>query len=469
MKLLSRFRFSLPLLAVCLGAILNSSTVAFAEDPAGEWVGKLSTGLSVRIRVVQDGNRYRASWINASGNASPLEQFTSDGVRFSFGASQQGLRFEGQWDAIKQTWSGKLVFQGQHPLELKRAPMVDASRRRPMEDAIRAAPRPYSEEAVGFANASAGIRLAGTLILPRGPGPFPAVVLISGSGMNRRDQDVAGHKVFMVWADALARRGVAVLRYDKRGVGQSTGNYADATTSDFASDAAAAVRHLRTIKAIDRRSIGLVGHSEGGVIAPMVALNDPGVGFIATVAGPAVRGDLLFVEQAAQTARAAGAPESYIVRRKLFDAKVYASIVAAPNLDAARKAVRIIADEAVAKGIIEPSDARDLPESKASAWMREFLARDPAAILRKLKVPILAVYGARDVQVVADQNVPAARDALKNNRHAAVVEVGGTNHLLQRATSGSPSEYGEIEETIAPAALTLLTDWVVKQVERRAN
>ena len=234
----------------------------------------------------------------------------------------------------KRRSGSNLTFQQVYPLVLKRATAEDlapAVHKRPQEDAIHAGPAPYVQREVLFHNFAAHNQIAGTLSLPNGEGPFPAVVLVSGTGQNTGDEDVSGHKVFLVLADTLNRSGFAVVRYDKRGVGGSSGDYDAATTADFASDAEAAVAWLKTQAEIDRRRIGVLGHSEGGIIAPAVAASDKSVAFVVMIAGPCIRGDRLFVLQSAMTAKAYGAPDNYIARRKVFDQQLYSAILSAPS------------------------------------------------------------------------------------------------------------------------------------------
>lgn len=246
---------------------------------------------------------------------------------------------------------------------------------------------------VHFNNFAAHDQLAGTLSLPNGAGPFPAVVLVSGTGHNTRDEDVRGHKVFLVLADALNRQGFAVLRYDKRGVGGSSGDYDAATTADFASDAGAAVAWLKTQAEIDGSRIGVLGHSEGGIIAPAVAATDKGVAFVVMIAGPCLRGDRLFVLQSAMTAKAYGAPDDYIARRKVFDQQLYRAILSAPSESAALDRAKALVAQGVADKLIDANEAESLPDDDTRPWERYFLAYDPAPTLARLTVPVLVLNG----------------------------------------------------------------------------
>lgn len=436
---------------------------AFTQEVAGDWVGQLNGGFTVRIHLERNAIGYSGHLTNPSGNETGLDQVTSEGKHLHFAVNKLNLSYDGVWNETEKSWNGSLSFQQVYPLILKRATASDLAphdHKRPQEAEIVAKPRPYAETEVRIDNAAGHNQLAGTMSVPNGKGPFPAVVLISGTGHNTRDEDVWGHKVFVVLADAFSRSGIAVLRYDKRGVGGSTGDYDAATTVDFTSDAAAAVTWLKAQPAIDGHRVGVLGHSEGGIIAPAVAAKDRSVAFVVMIAGPAIRGDKLFVLQSTMTAKTYGAPEDYIARRKVFDQTLYDAIVSAPSDAVALDHAKSIVAQGVAEKIVDQNEAETLPREDARPWERYFLAYDPAPTLAMLTVPVLALNGSLDVQVPAKEDLAAARVALKNDRNATVVELPGMNHLLQDAKTGSPSEYNEIEETMSPVALQMIVDWV---------
>lgn len=450
--------------------ILAAGAPAWAEEATGNWTGSLPSGFKVRLRIDKTATGYAGVLINPSNMETTLDSVASDGTALSFAVEKLSLRYDAAWDETGKGWRGDLVFQGSHPLLLQRAApgsMAPRVRKRPQEDAIASGPRPYVERDVVFRNGTTGIDLAGMLSLPEGAGPFPAVVLVSGTGPNTRDEEVDGHKVFTVLADALVRRGLAVLRYDKRGVGGSGGAYRGATTADFATDAAAAVRFLIAYPEIDPLRVGVLGHSEGGVIAPMVAASAPTVAFIVMMAAPAIRGDKLFVAQSAKVARLYGAPEAYVAGRQGLDRELYAAVIAAPTAEAARAEAQAILARGVESKLVDASEADSLAKSITSPWQRYFLAHDPEPVLRGLKVPVLAVYGGLDAQVPAADNALIAREALKDVQGATVVEIPGHNHLLQRADTGSPQEYADIDETVSPNALELMASWIVDRVRTR--
>lgn len=336
------------------------------------------------------------------------------------------------------------------------------------------APFPYAVELVEFANASAAnVKLAGTLTIPEGPGPHPAVVLITGSGPQDRDETIFGHKPFAVLADHLSRRGVAVLRYDDRGVAGSTGDLPTATMEDFSTDAWAAVEFLRTRGEIDPKRIGLIGHSEGGVVGPAVAAAHPKqIAFVVMLAGTGVPGQQIIAHQLGLIMKVGGASDEIIARERGYAERMHAAVLASPP-GQARAALEPILkewyeglDPSERKGIGEFEQAlTDRATPLDTPWMRHFLAYDPAPTLTKLKMPVLAINGELDLQVDPDQNLPPIEKALKKNERAELVRLPGLNHLFQPATTGSPNEYGTIETTLDPAMLDQVTSWVREQAK----
>jgi pimeloyl-ACP methyl ester carboxylesterase len=443
-----------------------SAGSASAEEAAGDWAGLLAGQLHLIVHVTKDaGGQYGATLESPDQGKFVLraDKVAADAAHFSFAIDKIGGSFVGTWNADKNSWVGTWT-QGQTlPLILSRMTSRAAAlapAKRPQEEAIAAGPRPYRQEAVSIDIAAAGIKLAGTLSTPNGAGPFPAVVLICGSGPQTRDEEVMGHKIFLVLADALNRRGVAVLRYDKRGVGESTGNYATATLSDFAADAESALRFLRSRPEIAADRVGLVGHSEGGAVAPMIAVRNPSVRFVVLMAAPGMRIGQLLRLQTAKIAKASGTSDADIASKLAFYDKVFVDLANAKGEQALAIAKADIA-QAVANKIIPAASADAFATMITSPWAREAFAYDPVPALRQLKTPVLALNGSLDLQVPADENLGPIKAALKDNLRASVVELPSLNHLFQTAKLGTPAEYGEIEETLAPAALTMIVDWVV--------
>lgn len=309
------------------------------------------------------------------------------------------------------------------------------------------APFPYAIEEVAFENVEDGVHLEGTLTIPAGEGPHPVALLISGSGPQDRDETMMGHKPFWVLADHLSRKGIAVLRVDDRGVGGSTGSVSESTGADFAADAAAGLAMLRKHPRIDPDRVGVIGHSEGGVIGPRVASMDSKVAFVVMMAGTGVPGDEVVREQAVELVRASGATDAQLAAVRAQQDATIDAVLAAKTVDEARAAV--------------PAQA----VASISPWFLDFVRYDPAPALRAVQCPVLVLQGDLDLQVLPDQNLPAIRDALEGNHRVNIVRFPGLNHLFQTAKTGLPSEYASIEQTIAPEVLDTISDWLNEVVE----
>jgi fermentation-respiration switch protein FrsA (DUF1100 family) len=332
-------------------------------------------------------------------------------------------------------------------------------------------PFPYRQVDVTYANAADGVTLAGTLTLPDGGGPFPAALLITGSGPQDRDESVFQHRPFLVIADHLTRAGVAVLRVDDRGVGGSGAGSAPATTADFAGDVRAGVAFLRARPEIAPRRIGLIGHSEGGIIAPMVASADEAVAFVVLLAGTGLVGEQILYLQGELIGRASGLSEEMIAANRRTQQRLFAIVkdddLAPPE---ARKRMTAVlkADENLpagkeGEGVVSFQLAR-----LDSAWLRFFVEHDPAPVLQRVRCPVLALNGTLDLQVPWKENLEAIREALQRggNEDATVMALPGLNHLFQHAETGLVTEYGHLEETFSAEVLELMTTWIL---ERMAN
>lgn len=442
-------------------------TIATVEAPAqaapadllGRWEGSLRVGetaLPIVIRVAQspdgpvavmDSPAQNARDIPVSGIAklSGVVRFVvpSANGRFEGAASEDGLTWTGVWSQ----GSASL------PLVLTRTAAITVVGG-PVRPQTPTPPFAYIAEEVTFSNAA--ITLAGTLTLPQGPGPFPAVVLLTGSGAQDRDQTILGHKPFGVWADALTKRGVAVLRYDDRGVGGSGGGSTEETTADFAADAAAAMAYLRTRPEIDAARIGLMGHSEGAATALIAIANGAPAAFVVMIAGPSVSGAEILSEQAREIVLASGGAAEQADQTRQIQARLMAAVV--ENKDDGPAATAAVAAQLVALGQT-PEQARQAAVPMGWGWYRYFAAYDPGPTLSTLRTPLLALYGGLDRNVPAEQN-RAALARLKPD--ADIVVLPGLNHLMQHAGSGLPVEYGTIRETLAPEAIATVVDWVVR-------
>lgn len=439
-----------------LAVVAPLQAAAPAADLAGVWEGRISVGgQSIRIvfRVDGAGNAVMDSPDQGARNIA-VDRPTMEGGVVRFVVPVIRGQFEGARSDDGQTLTGVLSQGGASlPLILTRTAAIAAIASRPQTPAP---PFPYRSETVAFDNPAApGVRLAGTLTLPPGDGPFPAAVLITGTGPQDRDETIEGHKSFAIWADALTRRGVAVLRYDDRGVAGSTGNFAAATQHDFASDAKAAFDWLSGRPDIDRSRIGLIGHSEGATFAPLAMQNGAQAAWLVMLAGPAVSGGEIIQEQQRRIAVAAGMPAEEVERTNALQRRAVAAVADnAGDAAAVRRAVEALL---LAEG--RPSaDAAQVAAVMSSDWYRGMIVHDPAESIRTIRVPLLAVYGGKDVQVPADQNGPAIT-RLKPD--AEVVVLPGLNHLFQPAETGLMAEYGQIETTLDPSVIRAVVDWVV--------
>jgi len=448
---------------------------------AGDWSGTLNTG-GIELRLVVHFTPQPGGGL--AGTVDSLDQGTN-GIPFS-AVRRTGATIHAEAATIRATFDGTLDGAGKTitgrwsqgiPLPLTLTRMTAAMKAQALRDDRPQEPKlpyPYTATDVSFPGGAAGMTLAGTLTLPPSPltgvGPFPAAVLISGSGPNDRDETLLRHKLFLVLADSLTRRGIAVLRYDKRGIGKSTGRYAEATSQGFAADAGAAFAYLKTVTGVDAHKIGLIGHSEGGLIAPMVAAKSPDVAFLVLLAGTGVPGERIITEQAALISRAEGAGEADVAKSQTLEKRLLAVAAREPDPAAARTKMQALLRQALAT--MTPAQKKEMgdPEpfiqaqsaAAASPWFRFFLTYDPAPTLQKVRCPVLALDGSKDLQVPPEENLAAIGAALKagGNMDVTTTELPGLNHLFQTTKTGSPAEYGRIEETLAPVLLTTVGDWV---------
>jgi hypothetical protein len=315
-------------------------------------------------------------------------------------------------------------------------------------------PFPYSTDEVGFKSPVDKTEIVGTLTLPQGEGPFPGVVLISGSGSQDRDGTIFGHKPLLVMADHLARNGIASLRMDDRGVGGTAGSPEGLTTKDLAMDAAAGVAALGGVPEIDKKRRGLIGHSEGAVMATIVASEFPQeVSYVVMLAGPAVPGELNLMKQVEVLNEALGESAETVEERLKVQQEVL-NAVRANDQKTIEERIKAAAPD------MPPEALEDEVAKVSSKWFRALVIYDPAKAISRIKVPVLALYGDLDLQVDPELNVPALENALKKNKDATVTVVPGLNHLLQTAEKGLPQEYSTIEETFSPQVLSTVTDWI---------
>ena len=440
----------------------------------GHWLGSLKVTPVVELRLALDlknSDSGKPGGVMTSldqGNAViPITTLTENAGAVHLEAKSIGGVFDGKFSSDGSEIAGDWQQNGKTmPLVFKRL-SKEAKLNRPQEPKK---PFPYTEEEVVVENKAAEVKLAGTLTLPRGAGPHPAVVFITGSGPQDRDEALLGHRPFLVLADYLTRQGIAVLRCDDRGVAKSTGDFEIATDSDFVADTLAQVAWLRTRKEIDPKHIGLVGHSEGGIVAPRVAAKSSDVAFIVLLAGVGVPMEELLVRQGRDIAKVMGASEEMMAASAANQREIFRTLKTEKDPAAAEAAVRKLAHEQTSALTPEQRQASGLSDEMVDAqvkmvlspWFRDLVAYDPRPTLQTVKCPVLAINGEKDLQVAAKENLTAIREALAagGNEKVKIVTLPGLNHLFQLCKTGAIAEYGQIEQTFNPAAMKLVSDWI---------
>ncbi|GAB4187457.1 MAG: alpha/beta fold hydrolase [Wenzhouxiangellaceae bacterium] len=472
---------TMAMIGLTMALALSVASAQNAPDISGSWRGVIKLGeadLRIRFQFERDENgNYSGSMdsIDQGATGIPMTDIEVAGGQLSLKVPPAQATYTGQLLPGAQKIEGHWQ-QGPNQLPLTLQRSYDEEKiQRPQEPTK---PYPYRAEEIHFANAQADIELAGTLTLPDGDGPFPAAVLISGSGPQDRDEAFMSHRPFLVLADHLTRNGIAVLRYDDRGVGDSGGDFATATSADFATDADAAVRYLAQRDEIDHQAIGLIGHSEGGLVAPMVAVDNDQVAYVVMMAGPGMSGMEIAVLQmrmvmeyrGASKASVEAAADLYRSMNEMVAGKP-AEEVSLEQLESAFAERWNALDENVREELKQMGATGELSDSRKSQlmspWTRYFWAYDPAPTLRQLDCPVLAINGGKDVQMVAEPNLQLIESSLAagGNEHYEVRLMPGLNHLFQEAETGLMTEYAKIEQTIAPAALTLMSDWIRQVTE----
>ena len=464
-------------LQLFLSVLILFSPAVFGQTAAsieGNWLGAIEAGgvkLRIALKVKKSGDGFTAKFDSIDQGATDLniDTITQKGNTVNFSAEQFGLSYEGTLNEKGDEISGTFKQGGgAAPLIFKRT--TEAAKLSRPQDPVK--PYPYAEEEVSYTNAKDKNKLAGTLTFPRGEGRFPAVILITGSGGQDRDGTVAGHRLFLVLADYLTRKGIAVLRVDDRGIGGSDLGSRDVTSENFAGDVLAGIEYLKTRKEINSKQIGLIGHSEGGMIAPMVAARSKDVAFIVMLSGMGQTGEDLLLTQLALLQKAGGEKPENIPRAIDFQKDLYAIIKAeTDNRTAERKIVEMMAKR---KGKMNERELKEFAQVEAdvkthlplmlSPWYRYFLSYNPRPTLEKVKIPVLALNGENDLQVASKENLYLIAAALKagNNKDFTVKSFPKLNHLFQTSQTGALDEYGKIEETIAPVVLETVAEWILK-------
>jgi len=466
-------RLLIPIYAVCLALTLP----VFAQSESfllGDWQGSLSvSGMDLHINFHI--NRNESGELNATMDSPdqgargiPVSEVILNGDSLTLKVASVNGSYSGVLDNEKKSITGTWKQSG-HEFALILHPLTEADRvKRPQEPKP---PFPYTSEDVTYRNEAANITLAGTLTIPESGGPFPAAVLISGSGAQNRDEEIFQHKPFLVLSDFLTRRGIAVLRVDDRGVGGSEGSLSSSTSRDFAGDVYAGVSFLKQYPRIDKTMIGLIGHSEGGIIAPMVAAEHDDIAFIVLMAGTGLPGEEILYMQGARILKANGATDVMIEENRKTQEKIFNAVKKYDDEQTRVKKLReVLTTQVEALPEAERNSLGNVDQyinaqihQVNNPWFRFFLTYDPRPTLRRVTCPVLAINGGRDLQVPAEANISEISKALEAGGSTQVSThiFPGLNHLFQTAETGSPLEYGKIEETISPPVLDTIVQWII--------
>ena len=480
-------------------AMLNASYEADWDDEARQWVGTFAQGAKlpltlerglppnkpvvegldgtwratitrneVELRVIvsiettETGTHAKMAMPDLMANNIPIAGLTNEDGSVSYSVPAAGSTFEGTLNddgTITGTWRVPGREDTTMTLVRDSDDRVETVRKRPQ---VPTEPFGYIVEDVTYDNPQAeGVTLAGTLTIPEGEGPFPAAILISGSGPQDRNETVFGHQPFLVLSDYLTRHGIAVLRYDDRGINESTGDYSEATSADFATDANAAFAYLLSRPEIDHDAIGFVGHSEGGMIGPIAINDNARVAFMVMLAGPGTPAMQIIESQNRLIAQSQGASEEEInksVELSMMISRAAAESTSAEDAEARIRA--ILTPEVLAEHGVDESRVESAVAQSSTPWTRYFLRYDPADFMGAVRCPVLAINGSLDRQVPADENLDGLRELLRDHDDVTIMKLDGLNHMFQHATTGALGEYNDIEETFAPDAMKLIADWI---------
>ncbi|MEO5923621.1 MAG: alpha/beta hydrolase [Bryobacteraceae bacterium] len=459
---------------VC-GVLLCAVAANAQPTLVGNWLGTLDAGaakLTLAFHVTQNERGEMTATLDSLDQnlkGAPVKEVAMQGDRVRFDIAGLRAVYEAQITADGSALSGTFTQLRALPLRMRKVDKVEAQAR-PQEPK---APFPYRSEDVFYQ--SRGSAVAGTLTIPSGEGRFPAVILISGSGPQDRDGTFASHKPFLVIADSLTRRGIAVLRVDDRGAGKSAGEPSALTIEQISDDVLQALEFLKNDPRLDARRIGVIGHGEGAIVGSLAAVRSKDVSFVVMLAGVGVPGDEALAMQAETLARAAGVREDAIAQNRAVQSVVFKVLRADSD---PRTAVYKLTNEyqAMRTGLSAAQrTALDLAGIEATLErrfaavsapeIRSIVLSNSAEILRRVTVPTLALHGAQDSQLSAAQNLPGIATALAvgGNTNFSVATLPGLNHMFQTCGTCLPNEYGELEETFSPTALAIMGDWIVRQ------
>ncbi len=478
-------RLPLSLVLLCAAAGLPMAEAQTTTQPASPttepqwWTGFFDamgskTDFAITFRPAEDGQHYSATLSIPVQGAIDLPvvdvQLTSSTVAFTIPGPAQAV-FECRRSEDGQTAEGLLKQHGmEFPVQMRRVTETEVSQVGPPRPQTPQPPFPYDQRDVAYTNEMDDTALAGTLTIPKSKGRHPAVILITGSGPQDRDETLFGHKPFLVIADHLTRHGIAVLRVDDRGVGKSTGSTSQSTSLESAGDVLAGIKFLKRQPDIDPARIGLIGHSEGGLIAPLVAVSTMDVKCLIMLGGPGLPGIDILTQQMEAMLQAAKLPEDQIKKHLRAQRDVLDVVAKGGDEAAVREALRkLIMLQTAAAGDVSKEEIKAMVDlhlsSVNSPWMRWFIRHDPRGVLRLVRCPVLALGGSLDFQVPPKKSLPEIEAALKagENPDGTVKELPGLNHLFQTAQTGMLAEYGTIEQTLAPQVLAEITTWLTKR------
>ena len=451
------------------------SLTIFAQDITGQWNGALKvqgTQLRLVFNVTKTDDGIRATMDSPDQGAKGIPTTTTSFKNSVLRITIENAKIEYEGALSKDNIIVGTFKQGgqSFPMNLSKEVIEKEKLIRPQEPTK---PYSYFSEDITFENKKAGIILAGTLTFPKKEGVFPVVILISGSGPQNRDEELLGHKPFLVLSDYLTKNGIAVLRYDDRGTALSTGDFKTATSADFATDVESAITYIKTRKEINKKKIGLMGHSEGGLIAPMVASKSKDVAFIVLLAGTGIQGDQILLLQQRLIGKASGVSDedlqkNELINKKAFDIVNKSNSIEQLNIDLTSFIKQSLVENKNAerpKGMSEDDFVKLQVNQIANPWMQYFIKYNPAPTLEKVKCPVLAINGAKDLQVPPKENLGAINKALTKggNKKVTTKEFSNLNHLFQECKTGSPDEYATIEQTFSPAAMTDILKWIQLQ------
>lgn len=474
-----RYFFNIGLILIFIFSDYSLNAQNNQERFIGQWEGKLEvSGISLRIWIHIDADEngiLKASMDSPDQGAMnlPVGKISAEGETLSLEMPDLRASFNGTLEndtIIIGTWKQGL---SSLPLSLQKSSLkLELNRPQTPRE-----PFPYTVSEVEFYSVDRKILFSGTLTKPIGSVNVPAVVLVSGSGPQDRDCSIMGHKPFWVIADFLSRNGIAVLRYDERGVGKSHGNFQSATSFDFAKDAFAAVDFLKSVEGITPSMVGMIGHSEGGAVVPLVSASRDDLAFAILLAGPASTGKEILIQQTEAILLLEGVSAKEI--KSILDLNTRLYDIAGSNLSfqSAREEIlslyrsksRFMSKKTKKKKNLDENSANQVATTILSDWFRAFVKYDPSIVLKTLDLPVLALYGSKDCQVLPVPNANLMKDFLTSdgNKKVEVITLDGMNHLFQKAETGKISEYSQIVETISPEVLNVMLGFIQKSCRIR--